>query len=351
MSNNKNLSKAKVAKNDEFYTQLEDIEAEISSHQDYVKTFQGKVVYCNCDDPDKSNFCKFFILHFKQLGLKKLITTHYTGCSILFLDQSPAHKLEFYGEYDDNGEPITYKTPLVGNGDFRSAECIELLKESDIVVTNPPFSLFREFVAQLMEYGKQFVIIGNKNAITYKEFFPLLKDNKVWIGYTNVYNFIQPDLSIKKFGNIGWFTNIEIDKRYEKLPLNKNYKGNESAYPKYDNYDAIEVGRTEDIPKDYYGVMGVPITFLDKYNPEQFEIIGLLNSSDEKLAGIKTTRIYDEFMEMRQDGTYTKSTGRKTKGNPVLLGKPSKGNYYYNQETGEYVYSTYARILIRRKEK
>lgn len=300
MSSNKNLSKAKVAKNDEFYTQLEDIEAEISSHQDYIKAFQGKVVYCNCDDPDKSNFCKFFILHFKQLGLKKLITTHYTGSNALFLDQSPAHKLEFYGEYADNGEPITHKTLLAGNGDFRSDECVALLKESDIVVTNPPFSLFREFVAQLMEYGKQFVIIGNQNAITYKEIFPLIRDNKLWYGHS-IHSgdrkfYVPDDYPLNAAGcgigsdgyrfirvkGVRWFTNIELNQRHEPLPLTKNYRGNESLYPKYDNYDAVDVGETKNIPKDYFGVMGVPITFMDKYCPEQFDIVAFRKGDDGK---------------------------------------------------------------------
>lgn len=329
MSSNKNLSKAKVAKNDEFYTQLEDIEAEISSHQDYVKAFQGKVVYCNCDDPDKSNFCKFFILHFKQLGLKKLITTHYTGSNVLFLDQSPAHKLEFYGEYADNGEPITHKTPLSCNGDFRSDECVELLKESDIVVTNPPFSLFREFVAQLMEYGKQFVIIGNQNAVTYKEIFPLIRDNKLWYGHSihsgDRMFYVPEDYPLNAAGcgtdseghrfirvkGVRWFTNIELNQRHETLPLVKNYIGNESSYPKYDNYAAVEVGETKNIPKDYFGIMGVPITFMDKYCPDQFEILTIMTGA---------------------------------KGDGLVNGDDGRAKFYVNGE------GVYARILIRRKE-
>ena len=172
MANNKNLDKAKKAKNDEFYTRLEDIEAEISQHKDYVDAFQGKTIYCNCDDPELSNFSKFFILHFKQPGLKKLIPTHYPGGSILFLDHAPAYKMEYYGEQDSKGNPITHKTPLVGNGDFRSSECVELLKQADIVASNPPFSLFRSYIAQLMQYEKKFVIVGHQNAIGYKEIFP-----------------------------------------------------------------------------------------------------------------------------------------------------------------------------------
>lgn len=300
MSNNKNLDKAKKAKNDEFYTRLEDIEAEISQHSDYVNAFQGKTVYCNCDDPELSNFSKFFILHFKQLGLKRLITTHYTGGSTLFLDQTPAYKMEYYGEQDSNGNPITHKTPLVGNGDFRSAECIELLKQADIVASNPPFSLFREYIAQLMEYNKKFVVIGNQNAIGYKEIFPYMKDNQLWLGvsiHSGDRMFYVPDdyplnavtCGVDEDGRkfirvkgVRWFTNIELDKRHEIFPLVKNYKGNEDKYPKYDNYDAIEVGKSKDIPKDYSGVMGVPITFMDKYNPDQFDIVAFRKGDDGK---------------------------------------------------------------------
>lgn len=291
----KMLNKAKQQKNDEFYTRLEDIETEISQHQDYVNAFQGKTVYCNCDDPELSNFSKFFILHFKQLGLKKLITTHYTGGNILFLDQAPAYKMEYYGEIDSVGNPITYKTPLGSNGDFRSMECVELLKQADIVASNPPFSLFREYVAQLMEYGKKFVIVGHQNAIGYKEIFPYMKDNKLWLGYGfpgNIGFFSSPyedkakasqhkDGLIRVSG-VMWFTNIDISKRHEIFPLVKNYKGNEEKYPKYDNYDAIEVGKSKDIPKDYFGVMGVPITFMDKYNPDQFEIVAFRKGNDGK---------------------------------------------------------------------
>ncbi len=271
MAKSDNLRKARATKNDEFYTRLEDIETEISMHQDYVRHFQGKTVLCNCDDPEYSNFFVFFRLHFKQLGLKKLITTHYNK------NGNPSYKIEWEGEtlHDDTVNMIT--TPLEGNGDFRSDECIELLKEADIVVTNPPFSLFREYIAQLMEYDKEFVIIGNKNAITYREFFPLLQENKVWIGYTIPNNFILPDGTITKQQNglTRWFTNLDIDKRHDIKPLTKNYKGHKENCPKYDNYNAINIDKVDDIPKDYKGIMGVPITFLDKYNPEQFEIIGL----------------------------------------------------------------------------
>lgn len=235
---NANLHKAKEAKNDEFYTQLSDVSNELRHYKEH---FKGKVVFCNCDDPTWSAFWKYFHLNFAELGLKKLISTHY--------DRTEAtYKMEYEGG-DDNDIEAGVKTPLLGNGDFRNAECIELLKESDIVVTNPPFSLFREYVAVLMEHDKKFLIIGSQNAITYKEFFPLLKDNKVWIGCNGVKEFMQPDGSIKKFGNICWFTNLDVAKRHEKLILWKNY--NPTEYPKYDNYDAIEVSKVNDIPCDY----------------------------------------------------------------------------------------------------
>ena len=209
------------------------------------------------------------------MGLKKLISTHY--------DKDKAtYKIVYKGGNDNNIE-AGVKTPLQGNGDFRNQECIELLNESDIVVTNPPFSLFREYVAQLMEYGKKFIIIGSKNAITYKEFFPLLKDNKVWIGYNSVNDFQQPDGSFKKFGNIGWFTNLGIKKRHEKIVLRKIYTPEE--YPTYDNYEAINVNKTVEIPSDYDGVMGVPISFLDKYNPSQLEIVGWSRHNDLNMDG------------------------------------------------------------------
>lgn len=270
--NNKSLRKAKKVKNDEFYTQLTDVSEEL---RHYKKHFKGKTVFCNCDDPTWSAFWKYFHLNFEVLGLKKLISTHYDK-------DKPTYKM-VYESGNDNNIEVGVKTPLQGNGDFRNQECIDLLKESDIVVTNPPFSLFREYVAQLMEYGKKFIIIGSKNAITYKDFFPLLKDNKVWIGYNNVNDFQQPDGSFKKFGNIGWFTNLDIKKRHEKIVLWKTYTPEE--YPTYDNYEAINVNKTVEIPSDYDGVMGVPISFLDKYNPNQFEIVGWSRHNDLNMDG------------------------------------------------------------------
>lgn len=261
MSTNNNLQKAKNTKNDEFYTQLTDIDKELAHYKEH---FRDKIVYCNCDDPTKSAFWKYFHQHFAELQLKKLISTHY-HCEM------STYKMEYTGG-DDNNIETGIKTQLKGNGDFSSQECLDILDECDIVVTNPPFSLFKNYVPILIAHKKKFLIIGNKNAITYKEFFPLLKDNKVWIGYNNVKSFIQLDGSIKKFGNIGWYTNLEIEKRHEKLILNKKYTPKE--YSNYDNYLAINVNKVIDIPYDYNGVIGVPITFLDKYNPDDFEILG-----------------------------------------------------------------------------
>lgn len=261
MSTNNNLQKAKHTKNDEFYTQLTDIDKELAHYKEH---FRDKIVYCNCDDPTKSAFWKYFHQNFAELQLKKLISTHYNR-------EMSTYKMEYTGG-DDNNIETGIKTQLKGNGDFSSQECLDILDECDIVVTNPPFSLFKNYVPILIAHKKKFLIIGNKNAITYKEFFPLLKDNKVWIGYNNVKSFIQLDGSIKKFGNIGWYTNLEIEKRHEKLILNKKYTPKE--YSNYDNYLAINVNKVIDIPYDYNGVIGVPITFLDKYNPDDFEILG-----------------------------------------------------------------------------
>lgn len=309
---NKNLNAAKTAKKDEFYTQLTDIEREL---QHYWPHFRDKVVLCNCDDPYESNFFKYFALRFNQLGLKKLICTCYDGSpimgtqlSLFALDaegneKKAAYKVEISEVTDINGDgavdlaDVEYLiqndknvlSVLQGNGDFRSHECIELLKEADIVVTNPPFSLFREYVAQLMEYDKKFLIIGHQNAITYKEIFPLIQSNQIWLGYGfkgAAAHFTSPYDDVATAGDhrenmirvsgVNWFTNLDIPKRNEELDLVCRYSPEE--YPKYDNYDAIEVGKTSDIPYNYDGVMGVPITFIDKYSPEQFEIIGATES-------------------------------------------------------------------------
>ena len=264
---NSKMLKAKKAKNDEFYTQYKDIEKELEHYKAHLV---DKTVYCNCDNPEWSNFPKYFRDNFEQLGVKKLITSHYS-------DGFDSYKTVTTSEG-------TTKTNLIMNGDFRSPECIEILKEADIVITNPPFSLFREYVAQLIEYKKKFLIIGNMNAITYKETFKLIKNNELWLGNNAVKEFIQPDKTIKKFGNILWFTNLEHSKRNGDIILYETYKGNEDYFPHYDNYDAINVNKVNEIPKDYTGAMGVPITFLGKHNPEQFEILGL----DRYIKGNKT---------------------------------------------------------------
>ena len=303
---NKNLNAAKTAKKDEFYTQLSDIEREL---QHYWKHFRGKTVLCNCDDPYESNFFKYFALRFNQLGLKKLICTCYNGSpmqgnELVFrfddADSGPqkvAYKMEVTEVKDMNEDgavdlsDVRYLLmndknvmSILQTGDFRSPECVALLKEADIVVSNPPFSLFREYIGQLMAYDKKFIIVGHQNAITYKEVFPLIKENKLWLGYGfkgGATHFYSPYEDTATAGNhkedqirvsgVNWFTNLEIPKRNEELDLVCRYSPEE--YPKYDNYDAINVGRTQDIPMDYKGLMGVPITFLDKYNPNQFEII------------------------------------------------------------------------------
>lgn len=605
---NENLHKAKEAKNDEFYTQLNDVAEELRHYKEH---FKGKVVFCNCDDPTLSAFWRYFHLNFEHLGLKNLISTHYDK-------EKPTYKMEYAGG-NDNDIEAGVKTPLEGNGDFRNQECIDLLKEADIVVTNPPFSIAREdFIPQLFEYKKKFLIIGDLNWVTYKIIFPLLKNNEMWMGYSAVKEFLQPDGTIKKFGNKLWFTNLDIKKRHEKLILWKSYTPAE--FPKYDNYDAINVDKVSCIPCDYCeswevteeefknfsadeweitrdgelngeksffiipaantelrkllhehaagykeeieseifkninkninndelpkgrraalgslvimpelwayqlhtltvitppslkssawrqetlkglpaltqqqekmdrileessnteelsserycngiagvpitfldkyspeqfeivnandyrktenvpvkshglikdkdasitseskketqktidkkdskniiaksraeqsraeadclctnlhqeetlncshlevtdgispesgnmqgflsdrycnGIFGVPITYLDKYNPEQFEIIGMLQSSTDEQAGIPNLRFYNSFREMRQDMSYTGASGGKANGNPVIKEKPKKGNFLYNKKTGEYVHSVYARIVIRRK--
>jgi hypothetical protein len=299
---NKNLHQAKDSKKDEFYTQLADIEREL---EHYKAHFKGKVVYCNCDDPRVSNFFHYFSYKFEQLGLKKLIATCYKNQQIDLFSQHSAEQaicLEYVGDKNGNFKPDEEEIgikPLKGDGDFRSEESIALLKQADIVVTNPPFSLFREYVAQLVEHDKKFLIIGSMNAITYKEIFQLIKENKLWVGYGNGdMKFKVPDhyesretrfwvdetgQKWRSLGNACWYTNLDISKRNEDLILYKKY--NPEEYPKYDNYDAINVDKTKDIPADYDGAMGVPITFLDKYNPNQFEIIGIDRPLVQELTG------------------------------------------------------------------
>ena len=315
------LNTAKREKNDEFYTQLSDIEKEMRY---YRKHFKDKTVLCNCDDPFESDFFKYFALNFNRLGLKELIATCYVDSDVandfLKLNETKGNEglgknpykavvTQVFDKTGDGGinmEDIAelFKsgdntlTALEGDGDFRSGECIELLEEADVVVTNPPFSLFREYVAQLVEYGKKFIIVGNMNAVTYKEVFPLIKENKMWLGVTragsgSMWFRIPEDTPVKKgqkidedgnrlqtIGNSAWFTNLEHKKRYEEIILVHRYDS--EKYPKYVNYDGIEVSKVVNIPLDYSGAMGVPITFLGKYNPEQFEIIKFGKGDDGK---------------------------------------------------------------------
>jgi len=280
------MHKAKNAKNDEFYTQLSDIEKELGHYKEH---FKGKSVFLNCDDPTESNFWRYFSMNFEFLGLTRLVATHYER-------DKPSYKLEITADVNGDGKTDnmdTVKTPLKQNGDFRSPECIELLKKADIVVTNPPFSLFREYLTLLMEHNKKFLIIGNMNAITYKETFKFIKVNELWLGIMSPKEFMEPSGNIKKFGNIKWFTNLDTRKHHEELILWKTYKDNEADYPTYDNYDAINVDKVKDIPIDYDGAMGVPITFLDKFNPEQFEIIGFTHRNDPYNLKIKTYKKED----------------------------------------------------------
>ena len=334
---NKDLNKAKAAKKDEFYTRLEDIELELKHYRHH---FKGKKVLCNCDDPRCSNFFRYFTLNFEVLGLKKVIATCYKNQDVDLFSQHTCEKAVYQiyeGDKNHNrkvdNEEIEVKY-LEGDGDFRSKECVALLKEADIVVTNPPFSLFRDFVALLVHYNKQFLIIGSQNAIKYKEIFPLIQANKIWLGTRSgnmeftVPNDSEPratrfwiDKNGQKWrslGNICWFTNLEHDKRHEELPLFKKYTPQE--YPTYINFNAIEVSKVGDIPCDYDGLMGVPITFMDKYNPDQFEIIGM--SLD--LADMSIIR--------------------------ERLGRNDGGPTFYIEKNGKLV-RLYDRIAIRRKVK
>lgn len=276
---NADLTRAKDAKDDEFYTNYEDIKKELVN---YAKYFKGKVIYCNCDDhygiglgTPKSNFIKYLADNFEAFKIKKVIATNY--------EQDKETSTMYILDKDNTGDGVICwedieEIPMRGKGDFRSPECVELLKQADIVITNPPFSLFREYVAQLMEYKKKFLIIGNKNALLYKEVFTLIKNNKVWLGFNSPSDFTYKGVPNKKVtGLTRWYTNLENSKRNEVINTGKKYYGFEKMYPHYDNYNAINVDKVNDIPMDYDGVMGVPITFMDKYNPEQFDIIDGLN--------------------------------------------------------------------------
>ena len=311
MAGNQVANNAKRAKKDEFYTQLSDIENEL---RHYKSHFHGKTVLCNCDDPRISNFFHYFAYNFEHLGLKRLITVCYKNQEPDLFSMNTCEQaiwLDYQGDRNGNAIPDPDEIgirPLKGDGDFRSPECIELLKQADIVVTNPPFSLFREYVAQLMEYGKKFLIIGHQNAIHYKEIFPYIQNNQLWLGYGfkgNAGHFISKyedtatasdhRAGMIRVSGVTWFTNLEIQKRHEDVILFKHYTPEE--YPKYDNYSAINVNKTSEIPLDYDGIMGVPITFLSKYNPAQFEILGTSTANMPKGAPyVNGKRIYERIL-------------------------------------------------------
>ena len=383
---NENLKQANQAKKDEFYTQLPDKEKEL---RHYTEHFRDKTVFCNCDDPYESNFFKYFALNFNRLGLKRLIATCYDGSPVLGNEL-----LLDFGETTDSPKKIAYKVDITevtdvncdgainladiqylmqndknvisilkGNGDFRSEECIELLKQADIVVTNPPFSLFREYIAQLDEYKKKFLIIGNVNAISYKESFRLIKDGKMWLGasiHSGDREFQVPDSyplnaagcrvdeQGRKFirvKGVRWFTNLDYKERHEDLILYKQYTSEE--YPYYENYNAINVDKTSDIPCDYDGAMGVPITFLDKYNPDQFEIeaLGIVGSCN--FTCMKKMEILDK--EGKTTGKFT--INAKGTLYRKFNQKVDKIPAFKDIETGELYQSIYARVIIRKKQK
>lgn len=342
MAKNENLHKAKAAKNDEFYTQATDIEKEMVHYRDH---FRGKTIFCNCDDPTWSEFWKYFHLNFEFLGLKKLISTHYDA-------HEPTYKMEYEGGNDTDTE-AGVKTRLMQNGDFRSEECLELLDQSDIVVTNPPFSMFREYIDILIKHSKKFIIWGNNNAITYKEFFPYLKENKIWTGYlanSSCY-FMIPDSYRKwdekytqqmndghKYGKvpaITVYTNLDIQKRHENIILWKNYSPEE--YPHYSNYDGIDVKKISEIPCDYTGIMGVPVTFMDNYNPDQFEIIG---------CGDYTGLYGSDYIGIQKIGDKWISKYREQGGRGHYTANMTSLVFYDNDGKA---CNTFKRILIRRK--
>mgnify|MGYP001943296579 CR=1 FL=1 len=359
---NSGLNSAKDAKKDEFYTQLSDIEKELKH---YKKHFKGKVVYCNCDDPRVSNFFHYFSYNFERLGLKKLIATCYKSQDVdLFSDakSEQAICLEYEGDKNGNRVPDLEKIgikELKGDGDFRSNESIELLKQADIVVTNPPFSLFRDYVKQLVDYDKKFLIIGNINAVTTKEIFPLIEKNKVWLGpsiKSGDREFGVPDSyplnaagsrideNGKKFirvKGVRWFTNLDFKERHEDLILYREFS--DAHFPKYDNYDAIDVGVTKDIPFDYNGVMGVPITFLDKHNPDQFDIVGIA-----KTWYGAATKKYPKQIQVSKAGSRKEVS--KLNDQPAIKVDKAPSNQTFYEVDGEYYVATYVRILIKRRQ-
>ena len=358
---NERFDNAKKNKNDEFYTRLEDIEKELNHYKEY---FKGKTIFCNCDDPRISNFFKYFALNFNEFGLKKLISTCYKNQDVDLFTQNDCEKA-VYIEYTGNPNDPTstdFSTievkELKGDGDFRSQECIELLKQSDVVITNPPFGLFREYVAQLIKYDKKFIIVGHQNAISYKEIFSLIKENKLWLGYgfkggaAHFINTHYEDYAsagdhkegMIRVSGVVWFTNIDIKKRHEELVMYKTY--NPEEFPKYENYEAINVDKSTDIPMDYDGVIGVPITFLDKYSPDQFEIVGLGIVGSCEFTNERRMEILDK------NGVPTGKYTVNAKGTLYRkhLESDKKPAAFKDCETGELYQSIYARILIKRKQ-
>ena len=362
MASNKYLKIANKNKNDEFYTQLADIERELFHYKD---RFKDKIIYCNCDDPRVTNFFKYFYLNFEFFGLKCLITTCYKNQEIDLFSQNNSEKAVWI-EYEGGGNIDNFDNikvnELKGDGDFRSGECIEILKKADIVITNPPFSLFREYVAQLMEYEKKFIILGNMNATSYKDIFQLIMNNRIWMGpsiHSGDRKFNVPDnyplnaatsgidkdgMKFVRVKGVRWFTNLDHSQRHEDILLWKQYTPEE--YPKYENYDAINVDKTADIPADYYENIGVPITFLDKYNPDQFEIIAL---------GIVGSCEFtnNRQMEILKDGKPTDKFTYNAKGTLYRIYNPAKDNKppaFKDCETGALYTSIYARIIIKRRK-
>ena len=356
---NSSLSKAKASKNDEFYTLIEDVEKEMGYYHNH---FYNKTIFLNCDDPDTSAFWLYFTQLFDFLGLKKLVATHYE-----YDETIQSYKLVYERDPFSNKPKVT-KTMLKGNGDFRSEECVEILKASDIVITNPPFSLWGEYVEQLIEYKKKFLILGNLNALTRQDIFPYVRGDKMWFGISRTGSgkmyFRVPDDAPEKsgqkvvdgvryqtVGSTAWYTNLEHSKRNEELVLTKFYEGNEEQYPTYDNYNAIETGFVKDIPMDYEGLMGVPITFLASYNPEQFEILGMTKTpicfTNAKEA--QRTKVYKEVTQHSRNGK-TSSGNKVNDGSVLIVDTPPKKTYYTTEDVDGYLTAQYPRMIIRNKK-
>lgn len=310
---NTHLLKAKLNKNDEFYTRYEDIEKELENYKDFL---ENKVIYCNCDKPtypNKSNFCKYFEDNFEKLKIKKVIFTFFNNSNVsnisniskYSIHSNKSYKVEIYK--NNLNKKIIKTSYFKGTGSFDDKTCIEILKKVDIVITNPPFSLFNKFIEQCLKFNKKFLIIGNKNAMLYTDIFPHFMNNEIWLGMNNVNNFYQPDGKIKSFGNVGWFTNIENNRRNNFLKLNNEYKLDKTQYPTFLNYEAINVSKVKDIPKDYEGVMAVPLSFIDNYNPNQFKIIGAGMNSFNEILGFKIigSEVLKRYKEQGGTGHYT----------------------------------------------